>query len=749
MRFYKTFPVTKAQIIFPILKSDMKQFLFMKNTILYIAVFMIAAFSASAQVVDQHGHAVDTTAIYGERADSLDAAVFVSNQAGNYLSKVKPVRTEVISAAGLCKMACCNLAESFENSASVTVGFSDAVTGARQIRLLGLSGVYTQMLDENRPVMRGLSAPFGLSYVPGQWLESIQIAKGASSVINGVESMTGQINMEHRKPTDEKPLFLNAAVMSDTKMDFNIASSIQMGYKWSTVILGHVSGNIAAHDMNQDGFLDDPKMLQLNLANRWLYQADNGAQIRFGVRALQDSRLGGQVLRDAEGNHVFYNKDTYTLFPKQGNPDPWGSDILNRSLNGYFKAGFPLNEDNTQNIAFVGDYTYQDMDSYFGSTKYVADQHSFFGNLLYQNQTNESHKFTLGMSATHDIYDEDFRRLVAYQDVSYNGITNMTVAGFFGEYTYHAGEKFSAIVGLREDFYKKTGDKVVARFSPRVTLKYTPAEEIVVRANGGRGVRYSTPLIDNIGVFSTGKEFVGAYNDHILEDAWTFGGNITYYFPFGASSNTYLSFDYFRTQFTQQMVVDYERYPNAIAFYALDGKRSYTDNYQLDFSVDPIERFNITATFRYTNAKVDLAGKGLVERPMTSRFKGVLNLQYATNLNKWIFDFTASLNGSCRVYDFMAEMKDAEGNLVYKNGRTPVYPLLYAQVTKRFKGWDIYLGAENLTNFRQKDVILGSVKDAEGVVNPRQASFDASCIWGPLMGIKAHIGFRFTLWKKA
>ena len=713
----------------------------MKKTISYIIAVIVTAIGASAQVVDQHGHAVDTTSIYGERADSLDAAVFVSRQSGNYLSKVKEVRTEVISAAGLCKMACCNLAESFENSASVTVGYSDAVTGARQIRLLGLSGVYTQMLDENRPVMRGLSAPFGLSYVPGQWLESIQIAKGASSVINGVESMTGQINMEHRKPTDEKPLFINAALMSDMKMDLNIASSLQMGYKWSTVILGHVSGNIEPHDMNKDSFLDEPQMLQFNLANRWLYQADNGTQIRFGVRALQDTRLGGQMLMGKDGKEVFYDKDTYSFFPKAGSIDPWGSDIMNRSINGYLKIGVPLNEDNTQNIAFVGDYTYQDMDSYFGSTKYIAGQHSVFGNLLYQNVISDAHKFTLGMSATYDRYDEDFRRLVVGQDVSDNGITQMAVGGFFGEYTYHAGDKFSAIVGLREDFYKKSGDKIEGRFSPRVTLKYSPSEDIVIRANGGRGVRYSTPLIDNIGVFSTGKAFVGAYNEHILEDAWTFGGNLTYYLPFGSSSNTYISFDYFRTQFVQQMVVDYEHIANAIDFYALDGNRSFTDNFQVDFSIDPIERFNITVTCRYTNAMIELAGKGLVEKPMTSRFKGVLNMQYATNLNKWIFDFTASLNGSCRVYNFMEEF--------YEGGRTPVYPLLYAQVTRRFKGWDVYAGVENMTNFRQKDVILGSVKDADGFVNPRQASFDASCIWGPLMGIKAHIGFRFTLWKKA
>ena len=717
-----------------------------RSIITTVLLFGAAVFSADAQS--------DTTGIYGERKDSLDAAVFVSRQAGNYLSKGKELRTEVISAAGLCKMACCNLAESFENSASVTVGYSDAVTGARQIRLLGLSGVYTQMLDETRPVMRGLASPFGLSYVPGQWLESIQIAKGSSSVINGVECMTGQINMEHRKPTDEKPLFINAALMSDSKMDFNIASSLQMGYKWSTVLLGHVSGNFKTHDMDKDGFMDEPKQLQFNLSNRWLYMADNGVQVRFGVRAIQDSRLGGQMLKD-NGKEVFYNHNDYIWNPaelKENDVNPWGSDIMNRSINGYLKVGVPLNEDNSQNIALIADYNYQDMDSYFGATKYIAGQHSAFANLLYQNVINDSHRFTLGMNGVFDRYDEEFRRIVFMQDVTDNGVTDLASAGIFGEYTYHYGETVYVIAGVRGDWFNHVSDgKSKFRVSPRLTLKYMPIDEIVIRANGGRGLRYSTPLVDNIGVFSTGKRFEGAYNDHILEDAWTFGGNITYYLPFGASSNTYLSVDYFRTQFAQQMVVDYEQDPTVIDFYALNGKRSYTDNIQLDFSVDPVGRFNITATVRYTNAKIELEGRGLVEKPMTSRFKGVLNLQYATNLNKWIFDFTASLNGSCRVYDFMKNINE-DGSMtstpkdgvarMYKNGRTPVYPMLYAQVTRRFKGWDVYVGAENLTNFRQKNAIIGAA-------NPRQPIFDASCIWGPLMGIKAHVGFRFTLWKKA
>ena len=730
----------------------------MRKYIFFIATVsaLICAEKVNAQVVDAAGQPVDTAAIYGERQDSISAAVFTGHQSGNYLPRGKEIRTEVISAAGLCKMACCNLAESFENSASVTVGYSDAVTGARQIRLLGLSGVYTQMLDENRPVMRGLSAPFGLSYIPGQWLESIQIAKGSTSVINGVESMTGQINMEHRKPTDEKPLFLNYSAMSDSKMDFNAASSLQLNENWSTVLLGHISGNFATQDHNHDTLLDDPRMLQFNFSNRWLYYAPSGVQVRFGVRALRDSRLGGQMFKDSEGRKHFYDYDSYKLDGLAENEiNPWGSNILNRSIDGYLKVGVPLNEDNSQNIALVCDYSYQDMDSWFGLTKYLAGQHSGFLNLLYQNEVNENHKFTLGLGGVLDSYNEDFSR--QYRSLAtpteFNGVTNLGNVGVFGEYTFHLGDKFSTIAGLRGDWYfaknGTAGDSGLSskpHISPRLTLKYSPVEEIVLRANGGRGLRYSTPLIDNIGVFSTGKKFNGAFNDHILEDAWTFGGNITYYMPFGASSNTYFSVDYFRTQFATQMVVDYEHLDNQIDFYSLDGRRSFTDNIQLDFNVEPVERFTVTATFRYTNAKIELADKGLVERPLTSRCKGVLNLQYALPLNKWIFDFTASVNGSCRVYDFMREMKDPDGNLLYKDGRTPVYPLLYAQVTKRFKGLDIYLGAENLTNYRQKVVVSGDTL-ADGHIDPRSQSFDASCIWGPLMGIKVYAGLRYTLWK--
>lgn len=698
------------------------------NTRIVVVLTAVLAGITSALAQD-----IDTIGIYRDRQDSLKATVFTDRQNGNYLSKGKELRTEVISSAGLKKMACCNLAESFENSASVTVGYSDAVTGARQIRLLGLSGVYTQMLDENRPVMRGLAAPFGLSYVPGQWLESIQVSKGLSSVVNGVESITGQINTEYRKPTDEKPLFLNASIMNDTKADFNVASSLQMGDKWSTIMLGHVSGNFETFDHNHDGFRDDPAMLQVNVANRWLYYSESGVQVRFGFRALQDKRQGGQ-----DG----YDHDTYAL----SSANPWGSDITNRQLNGYVKVGVPISSDNAKNIAFVADYTLSDMDSWFGATKYLANQNSGFVNVLFQDEINEFHKFTLALGGTADRYSEDFMRKVYAQSLEPGKVVKaFYTGGLAGEYTFHSGDKFSSILGIRGDWFSGEG----LRFSPRLTLKYNPIEQIVIRANGGRGLRRALPLIDNIGVFSTGKSFIGAYNNHLLEDAWTFGGNATFYLPFGLNDDTYISLDYFGTRFREQMIVDYDHAVNTISFYALDGKRSYTNSYQIDFNTVPFRGFTVTATFRYTDAKTEFESRGLTERPMSSRYKGVLNLQYATNLNKWIFDFTASVNGKARVYDFMKTLRGTDGELLYADGFTKTYPLLYLQVTKRFKGIDLYLGAENLTNFRQKNVIVGTSAGGHSghIVDTSAADFDASAVWGPIMGTKIYLGARFTLWK--
>lgn len=723
---------------------------------------IIASIMATVLSVGMSAQSVDTTSIYKDRKDSLNATVFVGHQE-NSISRGKTLRTELISASGLQKMACCNLAESFENSASVTVGYSDAVTGARQIRLLGLSGTYTQMLDENRPVMRGITAPYGLSYVPGPWLESIQIAKGSPSVINGLESMTGQINLEHKKPTEEKPLFIQASMMSDTKADFNATSAWQLSPTVYTILLGHVSGNFKTYDMNDDGFRDDPKMLQFNVANRWLYYTPE-LQVRWGVKAVRDHRQGGMDGYDKSGMEPRWASDEFILEPTEGNSfakylseSPWGTDITNSLLNAYLKVGKPLREDGSSSIAAIADWSWQKSDSWFGASSYLASQQSGFINLLYRNMLNESHDFTVGLSGTFDHIDEAVAKL-DYGLWSgenwngqrpYSGIADHFFGGAYGEYTFHAGDIFTSIVGVSADWYKGSGFKL----APRVTLKYSPTEWFVARANGGRGLRYADPVADNIGVMSTHSRLQGNCMERLLEDSWTFGGNLTFYMPLGVDpSKTYVSFDYFRTQFARQLMVDYE-VPGTdvnggrdIWFFDSDGRRLYSDNWQVDFNVEPFDRFTVALTGRYTNARQENYGGELVEKPMLSCFKGVLNLQYKTNLSRWIFDFTASVNGSARVYDFMKDLKDDGGELLYPDGRTPVYPLLYAQITRRFRGFDIYAGVENITNFTQKHVLVGD-RNAAGEWTPWTPGFDASCVWGPIMGRRINLGVRLTLWR--
>lgn len=667
-----------------------------------IAVFLTAwGIAAAAQQVD-------TTGIYGERRDSLEAAVYTVRNAGNYLSKGKNLRTEVISSAGLAKMACCNVAESFENSASVTVGYSDATTGARQIRLLGLAGTYTQMLDENRPIMRGISAPFGLSYLPGPWLESIQIAKGSPSVINGTEQITGAINVEHQKPTDGRPLFINASVMNDTKTDFNITSTIQITDRLSTILMGHVDGNFKTFDHNGDGFADDPSMLQFNLGNRWLWHGPT-VQGHWGVRAIRDRRRGGQL------------------------DGPWTSEVMNSSLNGFFKLGFALREDGSASIAVVGDYTFQKMDSHFGENLYNATQHSAFANLIYRNQFNESHDLTAGINATLDFISEDIRTGFPGQQRPIHGVrTQLTQVAPYAEYTFKVEDTFSMIAALSLSVHPGYGTFPV----PRLTLKYQPVEALVLRANGGRGLRHTHPVVDNIGILSTGKPILGDLTARELEDAWTFGGNATLYF----GEHAYVSLDYFRTQFIRQLLLDRES-PTSISFYTLDGHPSWSDNIQLDFSIEPVDKLTLTLTGRYTNARAWQPSGEIRELALTSRYKAVFNAQYTLGANRWIFDFTASLNGPARVYDFMRELRGKDGALLYPDGRTPVYPQLYAQITRRFRGFDIYVGGENLTGFMQMNPIVGADQ-------PFSSNFDAASIWGPLMGAKIYAGFRITIWEQ-
>lgn len=672
---------------------------------------------------------------------SLESVTIEGNMSGNFVKRDGLVKNEMISFAGLCKMACCNLAESFENSASVTVGYSDAISGARQIKMLGLAGTYTQILDENRPIMRGLSSPYALSYTPGMWLNSIQVSKGVASVTAGHEAITGQINLEYRKPTDEERLFVNLYLDDELRPEVNISTAfpVSKNKKLSSIILlhGSMDTDVRKMDHNNDGFRDLPIARQFNVANKWLYAADNGMQVRWGWKFVQENRLGGML---------GYKKSLYDqMIENWDKPGTlYGSEIRNRGANGYFKIGMPLGravyDPNEQselrsNLAFVADFDHFNEDAYFGLNSYKGNDNTLSLNLMYTHYFTHRSSLNVGVQSQMQYYREGLQNRTPWlgKSADYNFDRNEQEVGVYAEYTYNIKDKFSIVAGIRSD-YNAYYDKVY--FTPRGHIKWNITPSTTFRGSAGLGYRSTNVITDNIGMLTTGREIVIPNFDGFnrMEEALTFGGSLTQSFGLVSRNDATLSFDYFRTQFGNSVVADQERSKDAIYIYNT-GKRSFTDTYQVDFSWTPVERLDIFATFRYTNSEMTInrndGTTARVERPLVSQYKTLLNIQYATKFRRWVFDVTAQLNGPSRIPTQTGNLSDSY--------HSPRYPMFFAQVSRKVGKFDIYVGCENIANYIQHDPILNASE-------PFSAGFNSMNVWGPLMGRKFYAGLRFNLY---
>lgn len=691
-------------------------------------------------------------AAFGLRAEGveLEGVVVEAAQSGNFVRRDGIVKGEMISFAGLCKMACCNLAESFENSASVTVGYSDAISGARQIKMLGLAGTYTQILDENRPVMRGLSAPYGLSYTPGMWLNSIQVSKGVASVTAGHDAITGQINLEHRKPTDEERLFVNLYLDDELRPEANISTAFPVSRdgKLSSVLLLHGSADtdVRKMDHNGDGFRDLPRSAQFNVANKWLYAADNGMQIRWGWKYVEESRLGGMLdyrntrsMREAMAREWDWERTGGTM-------PLYGSHIRNRNANGYFKLGMPVGasvydadaqDEKRSNLALVADFDHFDEEAYFGLNDYAGRQNSVSVQAMYNHYFTCRSSLNVGVQARLDYLRESLLNRTPWIDgrtrADYDWDRNEEEVGAYAEYTYAVRDRFSVVAGLRGD-YNAFYDRFF--LTPRGHVKWNITPSTTLRASAGLGYRSTNVLTDNIGMLATGRAIVVPELGDLdrLEQALTVGGSLTQTFGLVEPGDATLSFDYFRTQFFHAVVVDQEYDPETIRVYGSSGP-SWTDTYQIDFSWSPVERLDLFATFRYTDSEMTIRrsdGRPVqVERPLVSRYKTLLNIQYATKFRRWVFDATAQLNGPARIPTQTGDLADSR--------HSPRYPMFYAQVSRKVGRFDIYVGCENIADYRQEDPILNWE-------NPYDYRFNSMNVWGPLMGRKFYAGLRFNLY---
>ncbi|MCL1868431.1 MAG: TonB-dependent receptor [Paludibacter sp.] len=644
----------------------------------------------------------------------LQETAVVGYQKGTISPNNAYVKTEMITRTGLVKLACCNLSESFENNASITVGFTDAVSGVKQVQLLGLSGLYSQMLAENVPTMRGLAATFGWNYVPGTWLESIQISKGTSSVVNGYDNITGQINLEMLKPETSQPLFINLYGDIEGRYEANVTSALKLNDRWYAGLLAHVSAETQEHDYNADGFMDIPKSRLVNLYNRWNYTAQSGLNSQTGIKFLDEMRNGGQAQRN------FSN-----LF---------STNFINRNFTIENKTGIPFTQKEGRSIGLITNFTHYQQQAQVGKKSFDGQQNSLYANLIYTQQTGNTHdnRFSVGASCTADFYHTNFLDSLVFNQTLKTEINrDEIVSGVFGEYTISPVHQLLIVAGARVDynsFFKKW------LFTPRANVKYTINDYVIARASVGRGFRSANLISENIGLLGSSRKINIADIKNInIESAWNYGVNFQFSIPVWNREILSIGLDFFHTEFQNQAVVDIERNRNSVIFYNLQG-RSFADVFQADITLTPFRRFDIYAAFRYNNTQItytDASGSLLqMEKPLISRFRGLINLAYATNLRHWVFDFTAQINGQTRLPNLNGYDE--------KPSYSEPYPIFFGQITHNAKRFDIYLGAENIFNYRQKNPIIEPQ-------SPFSQNFDSSLIWGPLMGCRLYAGVRIRI----
>ena len=658
---------------------------------------------------------------YAQKAEDfqLEEVTVVQRKKGKVKSRTEAFDTEKLNSEELCRAACCNLSEAFETNASVDVAYADAATGAKQIRLLGLSGTYVQLIQENTPAVRGLAQTFGLEYIPGPWMQSIQVSKGTSSVVNGYEATSGQINVELLKPQTQNPLSINlmfnTELMAEANLmggwEFNSERLKERGERLYTGVLAHYGGSFMPMDGNKDSFVDMPLVQNANLANRWVLRKGDYTFQAF-VRGLYDRRRGGQV-----GHHADTIANPYLI-----NLNTWRVD-------GYMKNGYVYDPESGSSVAVITAASYHNLDNLYGNRNWKASQLNAYLNAMWQGnfegegEVDNDHRVTAGLSLNVDNYRESLSLLPQTLD------RLEVVPGIFAEYNLKYDEMLSLVAGVRADYSTKYGFFA----TPRMNIRYTPFEWWTLRGSVGMGYRSPNAIADNAFFLPSSREL------HLTETikqerAVNAGLSTTFYIPLG-SKELQLSMEYYYTHFLNSLIVDMDQDKHAVHIYNqtdIPGAKSFAHSAQIEASMEVLRGWTWTAAFRYTDVEqTTICSDGIARlRPkaLTNRFKGIITTSYQTPLKKWQFDITAQFNGVSRVPDGFEQP-------------FTWYPQLMAQITKYFRTCSLYVGAENMTNFRQDPSIVDAV-------HPWGPDFDASMVCGPTTGWKVYVGFRYDLEKK-
>lgn len=624
---------------------------------------------------------------------------------GTVKNRRSVLNMENVTSHALTRAACCNLSESFVTNPSVDVSYNDAVTGAKQIQLLGLSGTYVQMLTENFPNLRGVASAYGLDYIPGPWMQSIQVSKGAASVKNGYESITGQIDVEYKKPKIVDPLLVNLFASSAGRYEGNVVGALELNDYLSTAVFVNYYNEEQEHDKNEDTFLDMPQMQSFSLMNRWHYQTERFVS-QSGVKVLSDSRTSGQT---AHTLHVVGNQLPYRIHNEVGR------------IEGFSKNGFILNQERNESVAFIVSGSYHNQNSNYADRIYNVHESNIYASFLYENEWGKKHKLATGLNYNWDRYVQS-GNVVENNSLQWHEVAE-NVGGVYAEYTWKPVENFMLMAGLRAD-YSSLHHLFV---TPRLHAKYEVSSWLSLRASAGKGYRTTFVLPENSCLLASNRLF------HISEDlqqeeAWNYGISASFHIPVQEEMLT-INTEWYYTNFKNQVVIDLDQDVHGVYFYNLKGN-STSGVFQIDASYPLFRGLTLLGAYRWMNVRCTYK-RGSMRKPLTSRYKALITASYETSLKKWQFDATVQFNGGGR-------MPAPDTNRPLWETSFPSFAQLSAQITRRFRRWHVYIGGENLTNYKQQSPVISAD-------NPYAPDFDATMVWGPVMGYKLYAGIRYQI----
>lgn len=663
---------------------------------------------SSEIIITYIGYEPDTVQVAGEdfvivplAASGSLKEVVVEGQQTRY-SSLTPTNSQIITSRDLEKSACCNLAESFETNASVEVSTTDAVSGAKQIQMLGLDGSYTLLTTDNIPALRGLATPYRLNYLSGTYIQSIDIIKGTGSVLNGYESISGQVNVMLKDPAKAERLFVNVYGNSLARFDANVNVATEVGNKWSTILMLHTDQLHNRVDRNKDGFMDLSLGTQYNIYNKWKYEHE-AVVSEFGVGALRETRVGGQM---------GFKEDK----PQEEQPY-YGTASETDRLTAYNKASYTFPGKPYQSIGAISSLTHHKFDAQYGLRNYDGEQNSGSARVIFQSIIGHTgHTYKAGLSYNYDNYTETLA------DSTF-GRTER-VPGAFLEYVYNNSNNLTVVAGSRVDFHNLYG----TIFTPRLNVKFDATQNTIFRLAAGKGFRVANPVAENTAALVSSRA-IDFREELQPEEAWNLGGSFTHYFELGGRPGTFVT-DYYYTTFINQVVADMYTDPKRVMFYNLNG-RSFSKSFQAELQYEVLKGFDVKAAYKYLDVKTTYSGQ-LVQKPMIPEHRFFVNLGFATPFDKWRADLTTQYFGLmplASIEDSGAAMNMRESDRFFTTN---------AQVTRAFKRWEAYVGGENLLNYRQPNPIVGAS-------DPFGSNFDASMVWGPVTGRIIYAGLRFKL----